>query len=74
MAARLPDECQGVFKQWYVWKRGAAFALPSGWRECSGVIQALKYVARDFRSFKNYRTRILFFCDKFCLSPRLPCH
>jgi len=34
----------------------------------------LKYAARGFRSFQNYRTRILFFCGKLGLSPRLPCH
>jgi transposase len=38
------------------------------------VIQALKYAARGFRSFANYRTRILFFCGKLDLKPDLPCH
>jgi transposase len=40
-------------------------------------IQALKASARGFRSFANYRTRILFFCGKLDLSPILPlrpCH
>jgi transposase len=32
-------------------------------------IQALKSAARGFRSFKNYRTRILFFCGKLDLAP-----
>ena len=32
-------------------------------------IQALKANARGFRNFKNYRTRILFFCGKLALSP-----
>jgi transposase len=32
-------------------------------------IQALKSNARGFRSFANYRTRILFFCGKLDLSP-----
>ena len=32
-------------------------------------IQALKAAARGFRSFKNYRTRILFFCGKLDLAP-----
>ena len=40
----------------------------------NSVIQALKYAARGFRSFRNYRTRILFFCGKLDLRPRLPCH
>jgi transposase len=40
----------------------------------NSVIQALKYAARGFRSFQNYRTRILFFCGKIDLRPRLPCH
>ena len=40
----------------------------------NSVIQALKYAARGFRSFENYRTRILFFCGKLDLRPRLPCH
>ena len=31
-------------------------------------IQALKANARGFRNFKNYRTRILFFCGKLALS------
>jgi transposase len=40
-------------------------------------IQALKASARGFRSFANYRTRILFFCGKLDLPPILPlrpCH
>jgi len=32
-------------------------------------IQAIKANARGFRSFKNYRTRILFFCGKLSLAP-----
>jgi transposase len=40
----------------------------------NSVIQALKYAARGFRSFGNYRTRILFFCGKLDLRPQLPCH
>ena len=32
-------------------------------------IQSLKSAARGFRNFKNYRTRILFFCGKFDLYP-----
>lgn len=32
-------------------------------------IQAIKAAARGFRSFENYRTRILFFCGKLDLSP-----
>ncbi len=32
-------------------------------------IQAIKSAARGFRSFKNYRTRILFFCGKLDLVP-----
>jgi len=38
------------------------------------VIQALRYAARGFRSFQNYRPRILFFCGKLDLWPRLRCH
>ncbi len=34
-------------------------------------IQALKAEARGFRSFENYRTRILFFCGKLDLMPAL---
>ena len=40
-------------------------------------IQSLKAAARGFRSFENYRTRILFFCGKLDLAPDLPlapCH
>ena len=40
----------------------------------NSVIQALKYAARGFKSFKNYRTRILFFCGKLNLRPQLACH
>lgn len=32
-------------------------------------IQAIKANARGFRSFTNYRTRILFFCGKLNLHP-----
>lgn len=34
-------------------------------------IQAIKAAARGFRSFKNYRTRILFFCGKLDLAPNV---
>ena len=40
----------------------------------NSVIQALKYAARGFRFFANYRTRILFYCGRLELRPRLPCH
>lgn len=40
----------------------------------NSVIQALRYAARGFRSFANYRTRILFYCGKLNLMPQLPCH
>jgi transposase len=39
----------------------------------NSIIQALKSNARGFRSFANYRTRILFFCGKLDLSPNLRC-
>jgi len=32
-------------------------------------IQSLKSAARGFRSFANYRTRILFFCGRLNLEP-----
>ena len=32
-------------------------------------IQNIKSAARGFRNFKNYRTRILFFCGKLSLYP-----
>jgi len=32
-------------------------------------IQSIKSNARGFRSFENYRTRILFFCGKLSLHP-----
>ncbi len=35
-------------------------------------IQQLKANARGFRSFRNYRTRILFFCGKLDLMPKVP--
>lgn len=35
-------------------------------------IQSIKANARGFRSFLNYRTRILFFCGKLQLLPELP--
>ncbi len=40
----------------------------------NSIIQALKYAARGFRSFQNYRTRILFYCGRLDLRPRIPCH
>ena len=39
----------------------------------NSVIQALKYAARGFRSFGNYRTRILCYCGPLDLRPQLPC-
>jgi len=38
----------------------------------NGKIQQLKAAARGFRSFANYRTRILFFCGDLDLLPPLP--
>jgi transposase len=35
-------------------------------------IQQLKANARGFRPFRNYRTRILFFCGKLELLPKIP--
>jgi transposase len=35
-------------------------------------IQAIKADARGFRRFANYRTRILFFCGKLDVAPRVP--
>jgi transposase len=35
----------------------------------NSVIQAIKTNARGFRSFKNFRTRILFYCGKLDLAP-----
>ena len=35
-------------------------------------IQAIKSAARGFRTFKNYRIRILFYCGKLNLLPRSP--
>ena len=32
-------------------------------------IQSIKSAARGFRNFKNYRTRILFYCGKLKLKP-----
>lgn len=37
-------------------------------------IQGIKAQARGFRSFENYRTRILFYCGKLDLMPELPTH
>ena len=41
-------------------------AVTEGW---NSKIQSIKSAARGFRSFKNYRTRILFFCGKLNLQP-----
>jgi transposase len=35
----------------------------------NSVIQSLRYAARGFRNFANYRARILFFCGKLELKP-----
>lgn len=37
-------------------------------------IQSLKSAARGFRSFANYRIRILFFCGDLEMSPLIPSH
>ena len=37
-------------------------------------IQSLKSAARGFRSFANYRLRILFYCGKLDLMPASACH
>ena len=37
-------------------------------------IQSIKSAARGFRSFANYRLRILFYCGKLNLMPEIPCH
>ncbi|HJN10793.1 MAG TPA: transposase, partial [Pirellulaceae bacterium] len=34
-------------------------------------IQAIKSAARGFRSFENYRIRILFYCGKLHLTPTI---
>ena len=41
-------------------------AVPEG---LNSKIQSIKSNARGFRSFQNYRTRILFFCGKLSLQP-----
>jgi len=40
----------------------------------NSIIQSLKSAARGFRSFANYRTRILFFCGKLKLLPESGSH
>ena len=37
-------------------------------------IQSIKSAARGFNNFKNYRTRILFFCGKLDLMPAISSH
>ena len=37
-------------------------------------VQAIKSNVRGFKSFQNYRTRILFCCGKLSLTPALSCH
>ena len=37
-------------------------------------ILSIKSTARGFRSFKNYRLRILFCCGKLDLNPVIPSH
>ena len=37
-------------------------------------IQSIKSAARGFRSFKNYRLRILYYCGKLDLLPQISCH
>ena len=48
----------------------AGFAAAT--RRLNSKIQQLKANARGFRSFRNYRTRILFFCGKLDLTPKGP--
>lgn len=40
----------------------------------NSVIEAMKYAARGFRSFANYRTRIFFYCGRLDLRPPLQSH
>ncbi len=40
----------------------------------NSVTQALKYAARGCCAFANYRTRILFYCGRLELRPRLHGH
>jgi transposase len=47
-------------------RHGITNAVSEGY---NSVIQALRYAARGFRSFDNYRTRILFACGKLQLKP-----
>ena len=37
-------------------------------------IQSIKSAARGFRSFANYRLRILFYCGRLNLMPEIACH
>jgi len=37
-------------------------------------IQSIKSAARGFRSFANYCVRILFYCGKLDLIPKIACH
>jgi transposase len=48
---------------------GVTNALSEG---CNSKIQSIKSAARGFRSFKNYRLRILFYCGKLDLNPFIP--
>jgi transposase len=50
---------------------GVTNALSEGF---NSKIQSIKSAARGFRSFKNYRLRILFYCGKLDLNPFIPSH
>jgi transposase len=50
---------------------GVTNALSEGF---NSKIQSIKSAARGFRSFKNYRLRILFYCGKLDLNPFIPGH
>ena len=64
MLKRHLDRIETYFKHRITHARAEAF---------NSRIQWLKSAARGFRSFRNYRTRILFFCGRLDMTPE-GCH
>src|SRR5208283_552115 len=77
------DGARQFFKEWFSWvsrsrlkphlenlvtyiKHRITNAVTEG---LNSKIQSIKSNARGFRNFRNYRTRILFFCGKLNLYP-----
>jgi hypothetical protein len=73
LARRKIDQLQTVGLDEKSFGVGQTYPITNAVTEgLNSKIQQLKAHARGFRSFLNYRTRILFFCGKLDLLPKVP--